>query len=785
MTVANQGTWFQYLANSATTAFSFPNKIFQATDLAITLIAGNETAAQLNYVFAYVSGNTFQNTVLGLTATVSNVDVDSGALVTFSAAPTTGFTVDLRTDTPDTQSTSIKNQGQYLPDIIEEAFDRATRIVQDALRLTYTFGIHGPDNESIPWPAFPPPAQRLGLTVMMDPVQGLPTLGTPVSQMITAALVGQFIFPPLAVEGSYPVALQYPYGNVLRYGIVPNNSGAATSNAQILSGLLNPTTLSYSGKIDFPNTTGQDVYSFACTSATTIQMQGVQWELNDCTLAFSGTYDPTWNGIAFIRFIRDVTIENGSISVNFITTTESNSGMAILIGSRSGYPFGRWPAGIFDQDNLVGATPPLPPMGNSAVRNVRFTSNNPSSSGPPGIVMILGGLRGVDVSNNWFNGQGVIESGVYYEFGFASTNGQPGNQALWTSSHMCASRFKDNVCTNMLTTGSTGSGISLVGAHNCVIDGLIVDSAVNLFTYNPGEALNYRQWIPTDAEGGKRGIQVRRVVGTNLSGIGLVLAGSESSAGGYLSGAGLTSAQQTELMEFDVDGFALNAAGAGISVTGPCSIRNGICDSATGSGIIISDDCITFSIDRVKLLNAASSGLKGFASGIWPTPRLKMGTVKNSLFANNTSIGANMVNCQYVKFTACQFGYALLRDGVAETVQTIGINCTGGGVYAEGCFGATPSGSGHVYNNSGTLTNSCSIQAPQGEVTIGGTWDLNYVAQATSTVIGSAASVVNTVNKYAGREANDVSNHRIMVAIGPNPTDAWWVADGSTSVTPS
>lgn len=55
----------------------------------------------------------------------------------------------------------------------------------------------------------------------------------------------------------------------------------------------------------------------------------------------------------------------------------------------------------------------------------------------------------------------------------------------------------------------------------------------------------------------------------------------------------------------------------------------------------------------------------------------------------------------------------------------------------------------------------------------------------TAANIADPAHAVNTAGKSQGVPVYDTTNNRIMVASGSNATDAWYVADGSTSVTPS
>lgn len=230
--ITGSATDVQYTLNGSATAYSFPNKISAATDLAISLI---DTLGNI-YPFVFQSTNVFTNTLLGLTATVANVGVDAGATVTLSALGPTGWEIDLRSNTPELQLSSIRNQGPYLPDVVEDAFDKVTRALQDLNRLTYQFGIHGPDAESVPWGALPGPSVRAGNALMFDPVTGLPVLGIPNTQMITTGLLAPFL--NLGVTDAeraalvMPVNAAYPELDIRRYGALTTNTGAV--NAAII-----------------------------------------------------------------------------------------------------------------------------------------------------------------------------------------------------------------------------------------------------------------------------------------------------------------------------------------------------------------------------------------------------------------------------------------------------------------------------------------------------------------------------------------------------------------------
>lgn len=223
MTIAATITSKQFNCNGLATQFAYPNKIFAASDLIVTLID------TLGLLYPFTN---FANAQTGLSYSVQGVDVDTGCTVVMSGAPTNGWTLDVRSLIAELQTTSIKNQGSFLPELHEEAFDRLTRMTQDLLRLAYSYGIHGPDIETIPWPALPIASVRKGQALMFDAITGLPALGTPVTQVITTGVLAPFLhLQRSALEiaaGVIPTDLGYPDGNVLRYGADPTGATDST-----------------------------------------------------------------------------------------------------------------------------------------------------------------------------------------------------------------------------------------------------------------------------------------------------------------------------------------------------------------------------------------------------------------------------------------------------------------------------------------------------------------------------------------------------------------------------
>lgn len=206
--IGNTGTAFQFPGNNSANQFGFPNKVFAASDLVVTQGLPGGTPALLQ---------------LGVDYTVQNVDVDTGCTVTTTVPVPFGFTLDVRTVTSLVQGTSIKNQGSFLPELHEEAFDRITRELQDVYRRTYTYGLHGPDSEIIPWATLPPPSARLGQQLIFDPVNGLPVCGAPTTvTTLTQSLLAGLLNPPTLGEIAAGVTITapwYAFGIMQRYGV--------------------------------------------------------------------------------------------------------------------------------------------------------------------------------------------------------------------------------------------------------------------------------------------------------------------------------------------------------------------------------------------------------------------------------------------------------------------------------------------------------------------------------------------------------------------------------------
>jgi hypothetical protein len=439
---------------------------------------------------------------------------------------------------------------------------------------------------------------------------------------------------------------------------------------------------------------------------------GIHMDLGQCRLRFhKKAREIGDHTFGFLTFIRDVWIENGEIQIDYDGRGGPNAGPALRIGSRRGYPFAQYARGVFDGDDLEDQR--LPPQGAVRLRNLRITTNNPST---PAILM-TGGLRGVVIENVVIDGQGKPPAGIVYEFGWSSSHGDAPEEK-WSSSHASGLEFRNVRVLNLDRASPGGAGIELTGAHHSLVDTLLVDTANTAFIWRPGEALNYRPG-KTDAGLAKHGITLRNITGLNVvSGISLI--GAESSNAGYLRTAGLRTTDLVDLMRFSLDGFALTgdgAQGSGLFVSGPCDVRHGLV-MGFFNNLVLSDECVDFRFTNCHFVHSADYGVRGnFGDKISERVRLKNGEFHDCVVAGSRAIGVSLGNTQRVLLARCRFGHHPDFDGIQETRQTCAVALTdsASGVVVDSCFAAVPPGASPAYASQGSGDRGNALIRPRGD----------------------------------------------------------------------
>ena len=128
MTITTTTNRVSYAGNGVTTAFSFPYKFRNATDIkVISVIDASSEETELVYSTQY---------------TVAGAGVDAGGTVTITTAPATGVTIWIYRDTPLTQSTVLTNNDPFPSASVTAKFDdiymslqRLNEVVDRCLKL--------------------------------------------------------------------------------------------------------------------------------------------------------------------------------------------------------------------------------------------------------------------------------------------------------------------------------------------------------------------------------------------------------------------------------------------------------------------------------------------------------------------------------------------------------------------------------------------------------------------------------------------------------------------------
>ncbi|MDB4893154.1 MAG: phage tail fiber protein [Gemmatimonadetes bacterium] len=115
MTVSSITNRINYTGSGIVGPYSYPFRVHNATDIEVTRTTTAGLATTLVYPQDY---------------SVTGVGVRNGGSITLTSALPTGYTLTIRRVVPLTQLTNIRNQGAYLPEVIEDGLDRATMAAQ-------------------------------------------------------------------------------------------------------------------------------------------------------------------------------------------------------------------------------------------------------------------------------------------------------------------------------------------------------------------------------------------------------------------------------------------------------------------------------------------------------------------------------------------------------------------------------------------------------------------------------------------------------------------------------
>ncbi|MEW7353012.1 hypothetical protein AB2S17_01115 [Escherichia coli] len=115
MTVSTVVDHNDYVGNGVTTSFPYTFRIFEKSDLVVTVIDLNENLTELTLDTDY---------------TVTNAGGYAGGNVVLSSALANGWKISIARELEATQETDLRNQGKFFAEVHEDAFDKLTMLIQ-------------------------------------------------------------------------------------------------------------------------------------------------------------------------------------------------------------------------------------------------------------------------------------------------------------------------------------------------------------------------------------------------------------------------------------------------------------------------------------------------------------------------------------------------------------------------------------------------------------------------------------------------------------------------------
>lgn len=115
MTIKSPATRNEYTATAGQTVFTYTFKIFASTDLNVYQTAAGQVCSDSDLITSY---------------SVSGVGDEDGGSITLNSGATSGDLITIVSDIPGTRTTDYQNNGDFLPDTVNDDFDRVVSLVK-------------------------------------------------------------------------------------------------------------------------------------------------------------------------------------------------------------------------------------------------------------------------------------------------------------------------------------------------------------------------------------------------------------------------------------------------------------------------------------------------------------------------------------------------------------------------------------------------------------------------------------------------------------------------------
>ncbi|WP_261175431.1 hypothetical protein [Citrobacter freundii] len=118
MTVSTEVDHNEYTGNGVTTSFPYTFRIFKKSDLVVQVVDLSENITEL---------------VLDTDYTVTGAGGYTGGNVVIAAPLANGYQISISRELPVTQETDLRNQGKFFAEVHEDALDKLTMLIQQAI----------------------------------------------------------------------------------------------------------------------------------------------------------------------------------------------------------------------------------------------------------------------------------------------------------------------------------------------------------------------------------------------------------------------------------------------------------------------------------------------------------------------------------------------------------------------------------------------------------------------------------------------------------------------------
>ena len=473
--VPAQTPYVQYIATASQTVFPYPFEITQDSDL-VCLINGVAQATDRR-LHVHRPGRHRRR----------ELDVHASAK---PRAPSSRCTATSRS----ARISQLAQNGTFFSSTFNNEYNRIYLIMQ---QLEQSLGqcLQVPNTNN------PAPSTTLTPTNYANLLLGFDSNGNPqpaanVSSVVTSGTIQALFYPRTQAEINASITpANYPYDDIRRYGIVPDSAGAATANSAALAALCNRSVKGPTGKIKWPNVTGNSTYYF---NAFALMGDGLFFDLCGSTLSCTRTTNSSDDNMGFLHMLHNCGIENGSLYLDYVSGGTSVATVSVIgLGGRAAPVSGSLLPTIYDSTFTDRAGNSVQ-MGNIVLRNLEIDVNTNIAFGTTQVYGItsLGGVNNVILDDMHIEGNSVAANGLDYEFGYATS----GSEFAAQTSHAHNWSIRNFKCTNLYTSStSLRRRYVMRGAYNIEHRRSTCERGCNgAVSFAVGEAMFLIPWVGVD-----------------------------------------------------------------------------------------------------------------------------------------------------------------------------------------------------------------------------------------------------------------------------------------------